>query len=212
MIVHIRAVAQQHEHQVRDGAEDGAVVGFELPDGFLDALSIGDVAADALKLDEAAVLVNDGMVDPVMPADRSIGHDDRMLQRVAPAGRSSDAFEYALTRRRGNQFDGLSADQFVPRLSPEATIRVVDEGQRRIRSETANQLALRVDNAPVTFDIATRLLFGAPPTYPRCTSRPTINASWAPKTRQSTDETNSGANRRTTRCRTRRDCQPVSRL
>ena len=149
MVVHVGAIAQDDEHQVGNGAKHGAVARLELPERVLRALLVGDVAPDALQFEHAAAVIDDGVIGPVLPADGAIGQDHGMFVRIDPAAQSVDSGQHRGARVERDHFDESRADQLLTRPVPEAAVGVVDEGQRGIRQEPADQLALRVDDAAV---------------------------------------------------------------
>src|SRR5206468_12584915 len=65
------------------------------------------------------------------------------------------------TRRSSDLLDEFRAEKVSLRLAPEPAIGVVDERQRRIRQETADELALCLDHAAVTVFALSRLFLGA---------------------------------------------------
>ena len=161
MIIDVGSVPEHHEHQIGNRAKHRAVARLGLAEGLFGPLPIGDVAADTLELDAAVLLVEDRVVDPVMPADRAIGQRHLVLMGIHAAADVRNALEHGRPGVRRNKIDELRSEQLLAALVEEATVRVVDERQRRIGQEPADQIALRVDDTPVPRFVVARLLFRA---------------------------------------------------
>src|SRR5262249_50508243 len=69
VIVEIDAVARHDEHQIGNRPQDGVASGLRDLERFLGAALIGDVATDALQLDQAPAGIENRTVDPLLPAD-----------------------------------------------------------------------------------------------------------------------------------------------
>src|SRR4029453_18331060 len=73
--------------------------------------------------------------------------------------------EHGLAGLRWYQLDEFAPDELVAPFVPEPAIRVVDERQRRIRQEPANQLALGVNDALVALFAVALLHLGPAPAH-----------------------------------------------
>ena len=96
----------------------------------------------------------------MVPAERSVSQPHRIFHRVHTAGEVLQSFTQVIASRLRDQVDELRAEQLLLRRVPESAIRVVDEGQRRIRQEPAYELILGIDHAPVPLLALPRFPFG----------------------------------------------------
>ena len=85
-----------------------------------------------------------------------------MFVRIDSAAQFVDSGQHRGARFGRDHFDESRTDELIARPVPEAAVGVVDEGQRGIRQEPADQFALRVDDAAVADFAAARLFFRAP--------------------------------------------------
>src|SRR5215470_14991005 len=97
-------------------------------------LSIGDVLADALELVNAAVPAADGVIRPLLPADRSVRPKHLVLSDF-DSGVIEQRHHMSLlhlTRALRNELQKAAADQLLARASEIPAVGFIDEGQSRI--------------------------------------------------------------------------------
>src|SRR5262245_61350861 len=96
--------------------------------------SLGNVASDALHLDDTIVRIDDDMIEPLLPSDSPIRQKDFVLVDVGARvlqkrfQMASDRWASAL----GDETEEWRSDQRFSRLLEEPAVCIVDERQRRV--------------------------------------------------------------------------------
>ena len=87
-----------------------------------------------------------------------------MLDRLDAAcfGESGDSVHGLFAIRLRNKLDELPSDQLFPLSFEEPAVRLVDEGQRRVRPKTANEIGLCLDHFAVSFFAGSQCFLGFP--------------------------------------------------
>src|SRR5205814_3038688 len=104
---------------------------FTLAQGHFRLHPLGNFPADSLEFDDAPFLIDDGIVDPLLPADVAVGHDDCMLVRhsAAVSGEAGYASGNFIAPALGDEFEELQPDQFLALSPKEPAIGFIHKGK-----------------------------------------------------------------------------------
>ena len=144
-------VRQVAANQLRLGLDQGPVQLFAVAQRGLGALEVGDVAADSLILDDAAVIVQDRLTPPLYDEYLTVECDHSAFLGVGFQPRAQvrqHPFRVLAVRGR-EQIDISPPDQAFVVDTEFALVSVIDEGQDAVRQVTADQFGLGFDQSPV---------------------------------------------------------------
>src|SRR4030095_10557040 len=116
------------------------------------ACTVGASPTDRLELDDSSVAAVNGIVDPLMPADRAVGSDEFVLVDSDPRilDQRLDVPARHLSSTLRDEVEERAVDQLLPLPAEVAAVCLVDERQRGIRQVAADEVGLRVHDLAVS--------------------------------------------------------------